>query len=215
MLVFSGGKLEYRKGQDIAIAAFRLFRNTPEGKGAVLVTAWHNPWPQTMEGIWAAGHVKGAPKVVRGRADLTPWLELNGVPREAHLDLGQLTQAESAVAIRECDVAIFPNRCEGATNMVLSETLALGLPCVFGDWTGQADLCRAGANWSCDGAKNPPSRIFRGTDGWMETNPADIVLHLQTAVTRGYWKQIVPPSWADVVPRFSELLTVSELALMP
>ncbi|MFP5512794.1 MAG: glycosyltransferase, partial [Alphaproteobacteria bacterium] len=42
-VVFSGGKLEYRKGQDIVLMAFRAFRQRhPE---ALLVTAWQSPWP--------------------------------------------------------------------------------------------------------------------------------------------------------------------------
>uniref|UniRef100_A0ACD5GTC9 Uncharacterized protein n=1 Tax=Desertifilum tharense IPPAS B-1220 TaxID=1781255 RepID=A0ACD5GTC9_9CYAN len=39
-VIFSGGKLEYRKGQDIVIAAFKRFQQRhPE---ALLMTAWHN-----------------------------------------------------------------------------------------------------------------------------------------------------------------------------
>jgi hypothetical protein len=39
--VFSGGKLEYRKAQDIALAAFRVFAQ--RHREALLVTAWHCP----------------------------------------------------------------------------------------------------------------------------------------------------------------------------
>src|SRR5262245_25287856 len=43
-LIFSGGKAEPRKGQDIVIKAFRTFAaRHPE---AMLVTSWHSPWPQ-------------------------------------------------------------------------------------------------------------------------------------------------------------------------
>src|SRR5271155_1892792 len=48
-LIFSGGKPEPRKGQDIVVAAFRIFaRRHPE---AMLVTAWHSPWPQLARGM--------------------------------------------------------------------------------------------------------------------------------------------------------------------
>jgi glycosyltransferase involved in cell wall biosynthesis len=41
--VFSGGKLERRKGQDLVVLAFRAFAE--RHKNAVLVTSWHSPWP--------------------------------------------------------------------------------------------------------------------------------------------------------------------------
>src|SRR5262249_47448295 len=42
--VFSGGKLERRKGQDIVVQAFRVFAQ--RHREALLVTAWSSPWPQ-------------------------------------------------------------------------------------------------------------------------------------------------------------------------
>ena len=210
VLVFSGGKLEYRKGQDIAIAAFRLFRETPEGQNAVLVTAWHNPWPATMEGIWNAGHFKGVPKVTHGQLELGPWLAQNGVPPEAHLDLGQMTQLEAAAAIRECDVAIFPNRCEGATNMVLSECLGLGVPCIAGQWTGHADLLAATVAPDRP-ATTPPKRMFRGTDGWHDMAPETLARKMGAPYFLSYK---APATWAEAAPRFNDLLTIPTLALV-
>ena len=209
ILVFSGGKLEYRKGQDLAIAAFREFRHTPEGANAVLVTAWHNPWPATMEGIWNAGHVKGVPKITNGVMELTPWLALNGIPAEAHMDLGQLTQLEAAAAIRECDVAIFPNRCEGATNMVLSECLGMGVPSIFGSWTGHAELLGP-AMLSSTPAEKPPNRVYRGTEGWREMSIPALVTAMQS--TRQH--PVRPATWAEAALRFNDLLTIDTPAMV-
>lgn len=117
--VFSGGKLEFRKGQDIVVEAFRRFRSTPEGANAVLVVCWDNPWPRTMDGIWLSGYVKGVPTVKNGKADVTGWLEINGIPREAVIDAGRLSPPEMAQLLRSCDVGVFPSRCEGATNLVM------------------------------------------------------------------------------------------------
>ncbi len=105
-IVFSGGKLEYRKGQDIVVAAFRAFvMRHPEAK---LMVAWHNHWPQTMSEIGTAGHVRGMPPVDRtGRADIARWLEQNGIPVASVIDLGLRGNTEMASLIADADVALF------------------------------------------------------------------------------------------------------------
>jgi hypothetical protein len=60
-VVFSGGKLEMRKGQDIVIAAFEKF--AAKHKDAILVTAWHNQWPKLTKTIASMGVVQGIPEV--------------------------------------------------------------------------------------------------------------------------------------------------------
>jgi glycosyltransferase involved in cell wall biosynthesis len=62
-VVFSGGKLERRKGQDILMAAFKQFRDRHPRADALLVVAWHNYWPEYMKDIGSAGHVQGYPQV--------------------------------------------------------------------------------------------------------------------------------------------------------
>ena len=65
LVIFSGGKLELRKGQDVVIAAFRrLLREYPD---ALLIAAWGNIGHIGLETIAASPHVQGAPE--RGRAD--------------------------------------------------------------------------------------------------------------------------------------------------
>ena len=178
--VFCGGKLEYRKGQDILIEAWKRFLKTPEGKDALLVTQWVNQWPQTMEGVWAKGYVRGVPNQTIHGWDLVGWTAANGVPDGSHLDLGMVSNADAANAIRECDAAVFPSRAEGATNMVLTECMAVGLPCVVAQNTGQRDVPR-GTIYPLE-RQNPvvgPCRLYRGFTGWGESDPDEIVQQLQ------------------------------------
>jgi glycosyltransferase involved in cell wall biosynthesis len=119
-LIFSGGKAEPRKGQDIVVAAFRIFaRRHPE---AMLVTAWHSPWPELARGMD---------------------LDLSGLADRV-IDAGQLPNGLMAPIYRECDVALFTNRAEGGTNLVAMECLACGLPTILSDNTGHRDLLRMG-----------------------------------------------------------------------
>lgn len=179
-VIFSGGKLEYRKGQDLVIAAFRRFRQRhPE---ALLVTAWHNPWPQTMVGLDAAGHVRGLPEVdARGRLAISAWLHANGLPDGSFVDLGRMANVQLAGALREADVAIFPNRCEGGTNLVAMEAMACGVPCILAANTGQRDLLRPDASYALE--RQRPVRggcpLFAGYDGWGESDVEEIVERLE------------------------------------
>jgi glycosyltransferase involved in cell wall biosynthesis len=178
-VVFSGGKLEFRKGQDLVVAAFREFRR--RHTDAVLMTAWHNPWPETMGEVGLRGHVEGVPER-RDRAgpDLAGWLERNGVPREAVVDPGVLDRERIAARLREADVALFPNRAEGGTNLVAMEAMACGVPTILSANTGHLDLIEP-ANCYPLRRQAPvePSAGYRGMDGWGESDVEEIVEALE------------------------------------
>ena len=58
-VVFSGGKLEFRKGQDIVLAAFKRFH--AKHSEALLVAMWGNPWPETERTLAESSCVNGLP----------------------------------------------------------------------------------------------------------------------------------------------------------
>ena len=180
-VVFSGGKLEYRKGQDLVVAAFRVFAS--RHPDALLLTAWHNPWPQTMVGLESAGHVRGLPGVDdRGRLSLVSWLGANGVGAESVIDLGALPNQQMAQAIREADVALFPNRCEGGTNLVAMEAMACGVPVILSANTGHLDLLTEPEAAFALTRQRPVKGscpLYRGTDGWGESDLTEMVEHLE------------------------------------
>lgn len=182
-VVFSGGKLEYRKGQDLVVAAFRAFqRRHPE---ALLLTAWHNAWPRTMVGLETAGHVQGLPAVdAYGRLALEPWLLANGLPAGSFLDLGVLPNHRMAAALREADVALFPNRCEGGTNLVAMEAMACGVPVILSANTGHLDLLTdPEASWRLDHQGRPRGGcpLYRGMDDWGESEVEEMVERLEAS----------------------------------
>lgn len=177
-VVFSGGKLEFRKGQDLVVAAFRAFHQ--RHADALLVTAWHNHWPATMAGIESAGHVQGMPSVVRGQLDVTRWLVANGIPAAAVHDLGVQPQGAIAALLYECDVAVFPNRAEGGTNLVAMEAMAAGVPAIVAANTGQRDLLsEGGAIPLARQSAVRPAGGFRGTADWGESDVEEIVEALE------------------------------------
>ncbi len=138
-VLFSGGKFELRKGQDLVLKAFSILANKlPD---MVLLTAWHNPWPASMETMRASPHIRFE---LSGRN----WVEqmehiyrLNGIDPKRVMTLPSVPPREMAQAYRQSDLGLFPNRCEGGTNLVLMEYMACGKPAIVTDATGHKDLC--------------------------------------------------------------------------
>lgn len=183
-VVFSGGKLEYRKGQDLVVSAFAKFRQ--RHPDALLMVAWHNHWPQTMAEVATAGHVTDVPSIrSNGTLDLTGWLGRYGIPEDSVVDLGLVPNAQMADFVRDADVAVFPNRAEGGTNLVAMETLACGVPCILSENTGHLDLTSDEHNIVLHRQSAcRPTKSYQGNDGWGESNVDEIIEALEFAYTQ-------------------------------
>lgn len=175
-LVFSGGKLEPRKGQDLVMAAWRIF--AARHPDAILMTAWHNPWPATSRGVDAVGHTAPLPLIKDGIPDVEGWAVANGIKPEQFYNLGFVPNASMPTILREADAAVFPNRCEGGTNLVAMETMACGVPCILSANTGHLDLLQDGAALALTDQRPIPA-----LPGWRESNIEEIVAALETLYT--------------------------------
>lgn len=181
-VVFSGGKLELRKGQDLVVAAFKRFHE--RHPDALLVTVWLNPWPAIMQDLAASPHVTTLPDVNTPFPNcINDWVRDQGVPEGAHIDLSPTFNADMPVLLRECDAALFPNRCEGGTNLVAMEAMAAGLPCVLSANSGHLDL--TGSDLSENDRCYPLSRQSpvpfgpTGSEHWRESDIDEIVAALE------------------------------------
>ena len=175
--IFSGGKLEFRKGQDLVVAAFRKFRD--RHPDAVLITAWHSPWSELVNTLARSSYVM--PPVLRdGVLDISAWLHSAGIPSEAVVDLGALPNGSIASVLRQCDAAVFPSRAEGATNLVAMEAIACGVPSVLSANTGHLDLLKDVPAIALNTQASVPSlHAADGTDGWGESDVEEILEHLE------------------------------------
>jgi glycosyltransferase involved in cell wall biosynthesis len=179
--IFSGGKLEFRKAQDVVLAAFRIFHQ--RHPDALLVTAWHNAWPDTAMSIMESPHVSVAPEIgADSKLKLTEWAAANGVPADAFVDVGFLKRAQIAPLLADCQAAVFPNRCEGATNLVAMEAMACGVPVVLSANTGHLDLIRPGNSLALT-RQTPMANDTGARTGWMESSIDEMVEHLETLYT--------------------------------
>lgn len=76
----------------------------------------------------------------------------------------------------QADVAVFPNRCEGGTNLMAMECLASGLPTILSANTGHLDLiderhCYPLTSQDRVDVVAP----FGGTEGWGESNVDEVL----------------------------------------
>jgi len=132
-LVFSGGKLEFRKGQDIVIEAFKRFRS--KHKDASLVTLWYNRHSNMIPVVKEDfGITKTDPE------SIVHFLVSKGIPRDSVDALGYVDQCVIVATLLRADVALFTNRAEGATNLLAMESLASGTPTILSNNTGHCDL---------------------------------------------------------------------------
>ena len=182
-VIFSGGKFEFRKGQDLVLTAFKRFHaRHPE---ALLVTCWQNLLMPNAAAFEQVGYCKTVPKPAPEHGlMITPWLLEQGLAPDSFIDLPFTHNLFMPSILRECDVALFPNRCEGGTNLVAMEAMACGVPTYVAYNTGQKDLVDliGVSAFKTQRALKPAPAMATLAD-WGETDPDEIVEALEFAFT--------------------------------
>lgn len=174
--IFSGGKVEFRKGHDLTLLAFREFsRRHPD---AVLVTLWHSPWPQVSAGF--KGRLDAALTLTQnGAIDVPRWLAANGIDPAKVIELPQMPNPLMPAIFREMDCALAPSRAEAGTNLCAIEAMACGVPTIIADNTGGSDIIGQG---NCIALKRQsPVRNpdIGGTEDWRESDVEEILEALE------------------------------------
>lgn len=210
-LVFSGGKLERRKGQDIVLAAFRKF--AARHRDALLVTAWRSPWPELARTLDKSGLASPVIFDERGRPDVRAWAAANGVEPAAMLDLGLVPNALMPPLLREMDVALFPNRAEGGTNLVAMEAMACGVPTILSRNTGHLDLIEPDNCYilSRQSELGEEGAGFGAAAGWGESDVDEAVEALERAYADREEARRIGASGAATLARMSWARTARQM----
>ena len=174
-VVFSGGKLEHRKGQDLVLQAFRIFAE--RHKEALLLTAWSSPWPHLAQTLGADEGLLPPTLTVDGQLDAASWTQRNGIPENQTVHCGAVPNRAMARILREADVALFPNRAEGGTNLVAMECMASGVPVILSANTGHLDLLQDGTAIALRQQAKVPGE---GHLGWGNSNVEEMVEALES-----------------------------------
>ena len=170
--IFSGGKVEYRKGQDLVLRAFREFSRTHSD--AVLVTAWHSRWPNAAIGF------KGtldAPLTAdpSGRLNIKKWASDNGIDPTKIIEIFKIDNHIMPTILREMDVALLPSRAEACTNLPAKEAMACGVPVIVSNNTGMMDLITEDNCVPLNRQQAVPVGVEAGTVGWGESDLGEIL----------------------------------------
>ena len=137
-VIFSGGKFELRKGQDIVMRAVKILQERyPD---VLLVTSWYNHWLQSMNTMAASPYIKYQKPLDSYESTMKQMVAINGLDPQRVVILPPLPNSLMPEVYRDSDIGFFPNRCEGGTNLVLMEYMACGRPVVASNLTGHQDV---------------------------------------------------------------------------
>ena len=214
-LIFGGGKFELRKGQDLVLMAAKVMMDRhPE---VMLVASWYNGWPQSMASMTASPHIRFELKQDYF-SSMQATLAATGIDPDRVILLPPMHHQKMATVYKNTDLGVFPNRCEGGTNLVLMEYLACGKPALASNSSGHKDV--AGEHNTIMLNQLRPLRLNNPKTGrstvWDDPDPSELVEKMEWAFqNRGAAlarlgmsaaKSMEPFTWQAAAKRFMELI---------
>ena len=155
--------------------------NTVTADEVTAFTALRDKIAETFANLPLSPYIEAAPQAdANGSISLQRWTEANGLPAGAHIDVGPIPNAKIPEIIAEADAALFPNRCEGGTNLVAMETMASGIPCILSANTGHLDIIGDG-NCYVLGRQTAVAKEIEPSGVWRESDVDEVVETLEMA----------------------------------
>ncbi len=137
-VIFSGGKFELRKGQDLVLKAIKILQE--KYNDIYLINSWYNMWPATMLSMQQSGHIKFNPSGNTWREIMSNIYALNEIDNGRIQTYPSIPYKKQRDIFKRTDLAVFPNRCEGGTNLVMMEYMACGKPVIASYTSGHKDI---------------------------------------------------------------------------
>lgn len=140
--IFSGGKFELRKGQDLVLRAVKIMQD--KYPDVWLINCWFNLWPESLRLMRYSRHIRFEYQ------DGEPWQRtmqrtyaMNGLDERRIITCELIPQSQQRELFARTDIGLFPNRCEGGTNLVLMEYMACARPVIASYTSGHKDILNA------------------------------------------------------------------------
>ncbi len=137
-VIYSGGKFEIRKSQDLIIKAISILQK--KHKDIILVNSWFNAWPQTMKSMAQSEFIKYEEKGKTWEEFMLNMCRINDLDTDRVFSLPLIPNKNLREVYLKSDIGLFPNRCEGGTNLIMMEYMACGKPVIASFNTGQKDI---------------------------------------------------------------------------
>jgi glycosyltransferase involved in cell wall biosynthesis len=181
-VVFSGGKFEIRKAQDMVIPALAVMQQ--RHNDVVLVNAWGADlgYLQTMR----SSQIRIAPSdkdfTDNYIGAMTRVLADNGLDISRVATFGPCDNRLMPHIYHNTDIGLFPSRCEGGTNLVLMEYMACGKPAIATFSSGHRDVLTEENSLPLKNHKPMEMRVGGSlVANWDEPSLDDIIERLEWA----------------------------------
>jgi len=135
--IFSSGKVEFRKAQDVTLMAFKRFSEPhPDAR---LITLWNSPYADLGNGYKG---IADEPLWLNdaGQLDIKRWAHDNGIDPDKVFELGNIPNFALPQILRDMDVMLAPTRVESCTSLPVKEAMACGVPVIYARHSGMLDL---------------------------------------------------------------------------
>ena len=138
-VVFSGGKFELRKGQDLVLQALKIFQQ--RHSDVLLVNCWYNMWEPSVRMMESSQLIKFSfdPGQSWEKNMLHTYIQ-NGLDPDRIITCDLIPNDQLRRLYAQTDLGLFPNRCEGGTNLVMMEYMACAKPVIASNTSGHRDI---------------------------------------------------------------------------
>ena len=188
-VIFSGGKFELRKGQDLVIRAYKHLQD--RFNDVMLINCWQNFWLDSFNTMTVSRHIRFTPSGSSDTNAINQILIDNGIDLKRVITLPTTPNVMMAKVYKNTDIGLFPNRCEGGTNLVMMEYMACGKAVIASYNTGHEDiLTESNSIRLLNMSELNISRRNRLVAKWYEPSIDEIIANLEEAY---YNRQALKP----------------------
>lgn len=181
-VIFSGGKFELRKGQDLVLRAVKIMQD--KYPDVWLVNCWYNLWPDSTRLMSYSSHIRFEHRNKETWSDtMARTYADNGLDGRRIVTCELMPQNLQRDLFSRTDIGLFPNRCEGGTNLVLMEYMACGKPVIASNASGHKDILNENNALLLNRLSPFMVKDNKGAliAKWQEPSLDEIVAHLEYA----------------------------------
>lgn len=181
-LIFSGGKFELRKSQDLVLKAVKVIQE--RHRDVWLVNCWFNSWPASIRTMDRSPHISFCHRrELSWRENMKRLYVENGLDDNRIFTLEMVPHSDLPQIYSQTDIGLFPNRCEGGTNLVLMEYMACGKPVIATNCSGHRDVLTSENALCLNNLRELPIADEAGEEiaVWNEPSLDDLVDRLEYA----------------------------------